>query len=104
VPLPRGASSYIEVPEPRLNPYLESFGSRSRDERRAVERFSCLAEAKVMACRQERGLQREPPPLIAADDGSGEVRPCMLVGARKGNVFTFTATAQALSVPEGGDR
>jgi hypothetical protein len=30
------------------NPYVESFGSRVRDELLAVELFSCLAEAKVM--------------------------------------------------------
>ncbi len=41
-------SSYIEPGSPWQNPYVESFGSRIRDELLSVELFSCLAEAKVM--------------------------------------------------------
>lgn len=41
-------SAYIEPGSPWQNPYVESFGSRVRDELLAVELFSCLAEAKVM--------------------------------------------------------
>jgi len=41
-------SAYIEPGSPWQNPYVESFGSRIRDELLAVELFSCLAEAKVM--------------------------------------------------------
>jgi putative transposase len=41
-------SAYIEPGSPWQNPYVESFGSRIRDELLAVEQFSCLAEAKVM--------------------------------------------------------
>ena len=37
------ATAYIEPGSPWQNPYVESFGSRVRD-----ELFSCLAEAKVM--------------------------------------------------------
>lgn len=33
---------------PWQNPYVESFGSRIRDELLAVELFSCLAEARVL--------------------------------------------------------
>ena len=44
-----GAGSvYIEPGSPWQNPYVESFGSRIRDELLAVEQFSCLAEAKVI--------------------------------------------------------
>ena len=42
------ATAYIEPGSPWQNPYVESFGSRVRDELLAVELFSCLAEAKVM--------------------------------------------------------
>jgi putative transposase len=42
------AAAYIEPGSPWQNPYVESFGSRVRDELLAVELFSCLAEAKVM--------------------------------------------------------
>lgn len=41
-------SSYIDPGSPWQNPYVESFGSRIRDELLAVEQFSCLAEAKVL--------------------------------------------------------
>ena len=41
-------SSYIDPGSPWQNPYVESFGSRIRDELLSVEQFSCLAEAKVM--------------------------------------------------------
>jgi putative transposase len=44
----RAGSAYIEPGSPWQNPYVESFGSRIRDELLAVELFSCLAEAKVM--------------------------------------------------------
>jgi putative transposase len=44
-----GAGSvYIDPGSPWQNPYVESFGSRVRDELLGVELFSCLAEAKVM--------------------------------------------------------
>jgi putative transposase len=42
------AASYIDPGSPWQNPYVESFGSRVRDELLAVEQFSCLAEAKVL--------------------------------------------------------
>jgi hypothetical protein len=41
-------SAYIEPGSPWQNPYVESFGSRIRDELLTVEQFSCLEEAKVM--------------------------------------------------------
>ncbi len=44
-----GAGSvFIEPGSPWQNPYVESFGSRIRDELLGVEQFSCLAEAKVL--------------------------------------------------------
>jgi putative transposase len=44
----RAGSAYIEPGSPWQNPYVESFGSRIRDELLAVELFSCLAEARVL--------------------------------------------------------
>jgi putative transposase len=41
-------SAYIEPGSPWQNPFVESFGSRLRDELLAVELFSCLAEAQVV--------------------------------------------------------
>ena len=44
----KAGSAYIEPGSPWQNPYVESFGSRVRDELLTVELFSCLAEAKVL--------------------------------------------------------
>jgi putative transposase len=44
----KAGSAYIEPGSPWQNPYVESFGSRLRDELLAVELFSCLAEAQVV--------------------------------------------------------
>jgi len=41
-------SAYIEPGSPWQNPFVESFGSRLRDEFLAVELFSCLAEAPAV--------------------------------------------------------
>jgi putative transposase len=42
------ATSYIEPGSPWQNPYVESFGSRLRDELLAVEAFNTLLEAQVL--------------------------------------------------------
>ncbi len=44
----RAGSAYIDPGSPWQNPYVESFGSRIRDELLAVELFSCLTEARVL--------------------------------------------------------
>jgi putative transposase len=44
----RAGSAYIEPGSPWQNAYVESFGSRIRDELLSVELFSCLTEAQVM--------------------------------------------------------
>ena len=44
----KAGSAYIEPGSPWQNPYVESFGSRLRDELLAIELFSCLAEAQVV--------------------------------------------------------
>ena len=41
-------TSYIEPGSPWQNPYVESFGSRLRDELLAVEAFTSLLEARVL--------------------------------------------------------
>jgi putative transposase len=41
-------TSYIEPGSPWQNPYVESFGSRLRDELLAIETFSSLLEAQVL--------------------------------------------------------
>ncbi len=44
----KAGSAYIEPGSPWQNPYVESFGSRVRDELLGVELFSSLTEAQVM--------------------------------------------------------
>ncbi len=44
----RAGSAYIEPGSPWQNPYVESFGSRIRDELLAVELLSCPAEARML--------------------------------------------------------
>jgi hypothetical protein len=44
----QAGTSYIEPGAPWQNPYVESFGSRLRDELLAVEAFSTLLEARVL--------------------------------------------------------
>jgi putative transposase len=44
----KAGSAYIAPGSPWQNAYVESFGSRIRDELLAVELFSCLAEARVL--------------------------------------------------------
>ena len=67
----RTGSAYIEPGSPWQNPYVESFGSRIRDELLAVEQFSCLIEAQVMVAdwredynerRPHSALQMMAPP------------------------------------------
>jgi putative transposase len=44
----KAGSAYIEPGSPWQNPYVESFGSRVRDELLSVELFTTLTEAQVM--------------------------------------------------------
>ncbi len=44
----RAGTAYIEPGSPWQNPYVESFGSRVRDELLSIELFSCLSEARVL--------------------------------------------------------
>ncbi len=44
----RTGASYIEPGSPWENPWVESYGSRMRDELLSVEEFSCLLEAQVL--------------------------------------------------------
>jgi putative transposase len=44
----RTGSAYIEPGSPWQNPYVESFGSRVRDELLGIELFQTLAEAKLL--------------------------------------------------------
>jgi putative transposase len=89
----RAGSAYIEPGSPWQNAYVESFGSRIRDELLAVEIFSCLAEAKVMVedWRQDYNHHR-PHSALGMQPPAGFARAW---GARQ------TALAASLRSPYG---
>ena len=72
----RAGSAYIEPGSPWQNAYVESFGSRIRDELLAVEQFSCLTEAQVMVADWR--------------DDYNEHRPHSSLGARTPDEVYFT--------------
>jgi transposase InsO family protein len=57
----RAGSAYIDPGSPWQNAYVESFGSRVRDELLAVELFSCLAEARVLVEDWRQGYNHHRP-------------------------------------------
>ena len=77
-------SAYIEPGSPWQNPYVESFGSRIRDELLAVEQFSCLAEAQVMVEDWREDYNERRPHSALAHDGAGPVRQGMGSGGQGG--------------------
>ena len=77
-------SAYIEPGSPWQNPYVESFGSRIRDELLAVEQFSCLAEAKVMVEDWREDYNERRPHSALSHDDAGPVRQGMGPGGHGG--------------------
>ena len=55
------AASYIEPGSPWQNPYVESFGSRIRDELLSQELFETLAEGKVLVEDWRVDYNENPP-------------------------------------------
>jgi putative transposase len=88
----QAGSAYIEPGSPWQNPYVESFGSRIRDELLAVELFSCLAEAKVLIedWRQDYN-QRRPHSALGM----------MTPNAFGAGYRTYLQTLEHLSPPDG---
>jgi len=59
-------SAYIDPGSPWQNPFVESFGSRIRDELLGVEQFSCLLEAQVLVADwREDYNERRPHSALA---------------------------------------
>lgn len=103
-------ASYIEPGSPWQNPYVESFGSRIRDELLAVEQFSCLAEARVMVAdwrhdynqhRPHSALGMIPPARFAAswhrhhENGRPDSRAETLEGRRRQHSASIPTTTTA---------
>jgi putative transposase len=93
-------SAYIEPGSPWQNPYVESFGSRIRDELLAVEQFSCLAEAKVMVEDWREDYNERRPHSALSMMAPAKFAKAWRQAAKDGKVIPFTDAAKALRSPE----
>jgi putative transposase len=89
-------SAYIEPGSPWQNPYVESFGSRIRDELLSVEQFSCLAEARVMVSDWREDYNERRPHSALQMMAPAKFAKAWRQGVEEGKVITLTAAAQAL--------
>ena len=97
-------SAYIEPGSPWQNPYVESFGSRIREELLAVEQFSCLAEAKVMVADWREDYNERRPHSALAMMAPARFARAWRQAAQEGKVIPFTNPAKALRSPESGSQ
>jgi putative transposase len=95
-------SAFIEPGSPWQNPYVESFGSRIRDELLAVEQFSCLAEAKVMVEDWREDYNRHRPHSALQMMAPARFARAWAQTAQEGKVIPFTDPAKALRPIENG--
>ena len=96
-----GAGSvYIEPGSPWQNPYVESFGSRIRDELLSVEQFSCLAEAKVIVEDWRCDYNEHRPHSALAMMAPAKFADAWRRAAQEGKVIPFTKLAQGLRSTE----
>ncbi len=97
-------SAYIEPGSPWQNPYVESFGSRIRDELLAVEQFSCLAEAQVMVEDWREDYNERRPHSALSMMTPARFAKAWAQAAREGKVIPFTDPAKVLrSIESGSD-
>ena len=96
----KAGSAYIEPGSPWQNAYVESFGSRIRDELLAVEQFSCLAEAKVMVADWREDYNERRPHSALAMMAPARFARAWRQAAQEGKVIPFTDPAKALRSPE----
>ena len=93
-------SAYIEPGSPWQNPYVESFGSRIRDELLAVEQFSCLAEAKVMVEDWRHDYNERRPHSALAMMAPARFAKAWAQAVKEGKVVPFADPAKALRSTE----
>ncbi len=89
-------SAYIEPGSPWQNPYVESFGSRIRDELLAVEQFSCLAEAQVMVEDWREDYNRRRPHSALQMMAPARFARGWRLATQQGKVIPFTDPVKAL--------
>jgi putative transposase len=93
-------SAYIEPGSPWQNPYVESFGSRIRDELLAVEQFSCLAEAQVMVEDWRCDYNERRPHSALAMMAPARFAKAWAQAVKEGKVIPFVDPAKALRSTE----
>ena len=93
-------SAYIEPGSPWQNPYVESFGSRIRDELLAVEQFSCLAEAQVMVEDWRHDYNERRPHSALAMMAPARFAKAWAQAVNEGKVIPFADPAKALRSTE----
>ena len=95
-------SAYIEPGSPWQNPYVESFGSRIRDELPAVEQFSCLVEAQVMVADWREDYNERRPHSALQMMAPAKFARAWRKAAAEGKVIPFSDPAKALRSAERG--
>ena len=95
-------SAYVEPGSPWQNPYVESFGSRIRDELLAVEQFSCLAEAKVMVADWREDYNERRPHSALAMMTPARFARAWAQAVKEGKVIPIADPAKALRSSENG--
>jgi hypothetical protein len=93
-------SAYIEPGSPWQNPYVESFGSRVRDELFGIELFSSLAEAKVMVADWREDYNERRPHSALQMMAPAKFAKAWREAVAEGKVIPFTDPAKALRSPE----
>jgi putative transposase len=96
----RTASAYIEPGSPWQNAYVESFGSRIRDELLGVEQFSCLAEAQVMVQDWREDYNERRPHSALAMMAPTKFARAWRQAIEEGKVIPLTDPAKTLRSPE----
>jgi putative transposase len=94
------ASAYVEPGSPWQNAYVESFGSRIRDELLAVEQFSCLAEAQVMVADWREDYNERRPHSALQMMAPAKFARAWREATEEGKMIPFTNPANALRSPE----
>ena len=93
-------SVFIEPGSPWQNPYVESFGSRIRDELLAVEQFSCLAEAKVLVEDWREDYNERRPHSALAMMAPAKFARAWREAAQDGKLITLAPLAEARRTPQ----
>jgi putative transposase len=93
-------SAYIEPGSPWQNPYVESFGSRVRDELLGIELFSSLAEATVMVADWREDYNERRPHSALQMMAPAKFAKAWREAVAEGKVIPFTDPAKALRSPE----